>query len=403
LSITTDHSKATTDSAHSHGKKYNGTTVPDKSRADRLMSFDADAFGMPTGREETWRFSPMRDIAALLADNETGEHLDTHYSDLPDGVTVTNITTDQFRERAVRAPGDRATAVAAARAGEAMVLAVAPGTVPADPVRVTVTGSGQSVRQAISVEVGAGAEATVIIERKGSAVVGEFISVDVGDNASLNLVLIQDWDLDTVHVGEVVAKLSRDARLRQSVVTLGGKVVRLNTSVALAGEGSSVDLYGLYFADAGQHQEHQLFVDHAAPRCRSRVTYKGALAGATARTVWIGDVLIRAAAEGTDTYELNRNLVLSDGARADSVPNLEIETGEIAGAGHASATGRFDEEQMFYLRSRGITEDAALKLVVRGFFADLIQQIGVPEVEEGLIRAIEQELAQISEEGASHE
>lgn len=400
MSISTDHSQATADTAHSHGKKYNGTTVPDKSRADRLLSFDADAFGMPTGREETWRFSPMRDIAALLVDEETGEHLDASYPELPHGVTITNIGADDFRDRAVRAPGDRASAVAATRAGGAMVLAVAPGTIVTDPVRVAVTGTGQSARQAISLEVGAGAEATVIIERKGSAVVGEFLSVDVADNASLNLVLIQDWDSDTIHVSEVVARLSRDARLRQSVVTLGGKVVRLNTSVALAGEGAAVDLYGLYFADAGQHQEHQLFVDHAAPRCRSRVTYKGALAGATARTVWIGDVLIRAAAEGTDTYELNRNLVLSDGARADSVPNLEIETGEIAGAGHASATGRFDEEQMFYLRSRGITEDAARKLVVRGFFADLIRQIGVPEVEEGLMRAIEQELEQITEDGA---
>lgn len=396
MSITTDHSKATADAAHSH--HYNGTTVPDRSRADRLLSFDADAFGTPTGREENWRFSPMRDIAALLVDEATGEHLTANYSDPPPGVTITSITTDQFRERAVRAPGDRASAIAATRASGAMALTVAPGTIAAEPIRVTVTGTGQSARQAISLEVGAGAEATVIIERKGSAVVGEFVSVDLADNASLNLVLIQDWDADAIHVGEVVAKLGRDARLRQSVVTLGGKVVRLNTSAALAGAGSSVDLYGLYFADSGQHQEHQLFVDHVAPRCRSRVTYKGALAGADAHTVWIGDVLIRAAAEGTDTYELNRNLVLTDGARADSVPNLEIETGEIEGAGHASATGRFDEEQMFYLRSRGITEDAARTLVVRGFFADLIQQIGVPEVEEGLMRAIDQELEQIADE-----
>jgi len=395
LSITTDHSKATADAAHKH--QYNGTTVPDKSRADRLLSFDADAFGMPTGREENWRFSPMRDIAALLEDKETGEHLEASYPELPQGVSITTIDAEQFRERAVRAPGDCASAVAAARAEGAMALAVAPGTIVAEPIRITVTGTGQSARQAISLDVGTSAEVTVIIERKGSAVVGEFTSVHVADNASLNLVLIRDWDADAIHVGEVVAKLERDARLRQSVVTLGGKVVRLNTSAALAGEGASVDLYGLYFADSGQHQEHQLFVDHVAPRCRSRVTYKGALAGKTARTVWIGDVLIRAAAEGTDTYELNRNLVLTDGARADSVPNLEIETGEIEGAGHASATGRFDEEQMFYLRSRGITEDAARRLVVRGFFADLVQQIGVPEVEKGLMRAIDQELEQITD------
>ena len=138
-------------------------------------------------------------------------------------------------------------------------------------------------------------------------------------------------------------------------------------------------MLGLYFADAGQHQEQRLFVDHAVPNCISRVTYKGALQGEGAHTVWVGDVLIRAAAEGTDTYELNRNLVLSDGARADSVPNLEIETGLIEGAGHASATGRFDDEQLFYLRARGIPESDARRLVVRGFFAELIHEIGVPD------------------------
>ncbi|HWJ85289.1 MAG TPA: SufD family Fe-S cluster assembly protein, partial [Cellulomonas sp.] len=137
----------------------------------------------------------------------------------------------------------------------------------------------------------------------------------------------------------------------------------------------------------------RLFVDHAVPNCKSRVTYKGALQGEGAHTVWVGDVLIRKEAEGTDTYELNRNLVLTDGARADSVPNLEIETGLIEGAGHASATGRFDDEQLFYLRSRGIPETDARRLVVRGFFAELIHQIGVPEIEERLISAIEAELA----------
>jgi Fe-S cluster assembly protein SufD len=109
--------------------------------------------------------------------------------------------------------------------------------------------------------------------------------------------------------------------------------------------------------------------------------------------VWIGDVLIRAAAEGTDTYELNRNLVLTDGARADSVPNLEIETGEIVGAGHASATGRFDDEQLFYLQSRGIPAEEARRLVVRGFFADIINQIGIPAVQARLLAQVEKELA----------
>ncbi len=186
--------------------------------------------------------------------------------------------------------------------------------------------------------------------------------------------------------------MGRDARVKHVAVTLGGKVVRLNATVRYAGPGGDATLLGVYFADAGQHLEHRSFVDHAAPHCRSRVTYKGALQGETARTVWVGDVLIRAAAEGTDTYELNRNLVLTDGARADSVPNLEIETGQIEGAGHASATGRFDDEQLFYLQARGISEAEARRLVVRGFFADLIHQIGVPDVQEQLMAAIEAEL-----------
>jgi Fe-S cluster assembly protein SufD len=109
------------------------------------------------------------------------------------------------------------------------------------------------------------------------------------------------------------------------------------------GPGGQAELLGLYFADAGQHLEHRLFVDHNEPKTISNVDYKGALQGEGAHSVWVGDVLIRKAAEGIETYESNRNLVLTDGCRADSVPNLEIETGEIEGAGHASTTGRFDD------------------------------------------------------------
>src|SRR5690606_1186954 len=171
--------------------------------------------------------------------------------------------------------------------------------------------------------------------------------------------------------------------------------------------GGEAEMLGLYFADPGQFQEHRSFIDHAVPTCRSPIAYKAALHGDGAHTVWVGDVLTRAAAEGTDTYELNRNLVLSDGARADSVPNLEIETGEIEGAGHASATGRFDDEQLFYLRSRGISEQEARKLVVRGFFADLIREIGVPAVEDSLMREIDLELehveAELAEEASANE
>jgi Fe-S cluster assembly protein SufD len=196
-----------------------------------------------------------------------------------------------------------------------------------------------------------------------------------------------------LHVGQQDVLVGRDAQVRHIVVTLGGKAVRVSTNVSYSGPGGAATALGVYFAGAGQHSEHRQFVDHTAVNCKSYVEYKGALQGGSAHAVWIGDVLIRASAEGTETYELNRNLVLTDGARADSVPNLEIETGEIVGAGHASATGRFDDEQLFYLRSRGIPEEQARRLVVRGFFGEIIAKIAVPEVRERLTAAIEHELA----------
>jgi Fe-S cluster assembly protein SufD len=202
-----------------------------------------------------------------------------------------------------------------------------------------------------------------------------------------------------VHVCAQHARLGKDSVLRHVAVTLGGEVARMAATVRFDAPGGDAELLGLYFADAGQHLESRLLIDHAQPNCTSNVLYKGALQGdpdsgkPDAHTVWVGDVLIRAEATGTETFEVNRNLVLTDGARADSVPNLEIETGEIAGAGHASATGRFDDEQLFYLRARGIPEDQARRLVVRGFFGEIIAKIAVPEIRERLTDAIEHELA----------
>ena len=387
--LSTDHSRARADEAHSHGVG----AAPDTSRASRRTSFDVAEFPLPSGREEEWRFAPVDKLARVLADEPANGHLTWTAPELPAGVTLTEVPADEAITRTVRAPGDRASVVAVKRAGGAMALTIAPGTVLEQPLTIRLTGNGEDARGHVLVEVGANAEAVVVVEHDGVATYSELVSVAVGDNADLNLVLLQLWDAGTVHAGEVVARLGRDARLRGTVVTLGGDVVRLNTAASFADEGGSIDLHGLYFADAGQHLEHQLFIDHSAPRCRSRVTYKGALQGQDAHTVWVGDVLIRAIAEGTSTYEQNRNLVLTDGARADSVPNLEIETGLIEGAGHASATGRFDDEQLFYLESRGVPEADARRLVVRGFFADLVRAIGVPEIEARLLETIETELA----------
>jgi len=240
-------------------------------------------------------------------------------------------------------------------------------------------------------------EALVVLDHVGSATYADNVEFLVGDGARLTVVVIDDWADDAVHVTQHSVTVGRDATFKSIVVSFGGDLVRVASEARFGSTGGDIEMLGVYFADAGQHLEHRLFVDHAQPHCRSHVTYKGALQGEDAHTVWIGDVLIRAQAEGTETYETNRNLVLTDGARADSVPNLEIETGEIVGAGHASATGRFDDEALFYLQSRGIPADEARRLVVRGFFADVINQIGIPDVQQRLIARVEAEL-----EGAVH-
>ena len=234
---------------------------------------------------------------------------------------------------------------------------------------------------------------TIVIDHTGDAVLAENIEINVGDEAQLTIVSIQDWSEDSIHTSAHFIRLGRNSRIKHIVVSLGGKTVRVVPSVEYTGPGADANLLGVYFADAGQYLEHRPFIDHSEPNCKSRVTYKGALQGSKAHTVWVGDVLIRKAAEGTDTYELNRNLLLTDGARADSVPNLEIETGQIEGAGHASASGRFDDEQLFYLQARGISENEARKLVVYGFLNEIIQQIGIESVETRLAESIEAELA----------
>ena len=233
-----------------------------------------------------------------------------------------------------------------------------------------------------------------MLEQTGSATLADNVEVVVGDGAQLTFVTVADWDADAVQAQHVRFRLGRDATVTpRPGRRLGGDLVRQYTSVEYTGRGGEAELYGLYFADAGQHLEHRQLVDHSVPDCRSYVGYRGALQGAGAHTVWVGDVLIRAEATGTDTYEINRNLLLTDGARADSMPNLEIETGEVVGAGHASATGRFDDEQLFYLMARGIPEAEARKLVVRGFFAELLNKIPVEELRERLGDAIEARLA----------
>ena len=354
-------------------------------------SFDVADHPMPTGQEEIWRFSPLRRMRTLLTDapSEACLEWDEHY---PEGVTSRVATPEEARGQVAEAPVDRVSALAAQHSGGAQVIEIAPGAELTEPVAITLRGSGQHVWGQLIFKVGAHARATILLRHEGSASYATKVDVVVGDGANVTFVSVQDWADEAVHGGHHAVLVGRDAQVRTVTVSLGGGVVRLAETARFAGPGGSLEQFGLYFVDAGQHIEHRMFVDHNAPHTHSNVDYRGALQGEGARSVWIGDVLIRKVADGISTYESNKNLVLTDGCRADSVPNLEIETGQIEGAGHSSTTGRFDDEQLFYLRSRGISEDEARRLVVRGFFADIIRRIGVPEVEQRMIAAIEKEL-----------
>jgi Fe-S cluster assembly protein SufD len=377
-----------TTTPHSHG-----AVVPQSSRAEWFTSFDVDAFEVPGGREEIWRFTPMRRLRGLHSGAAATGVAAVEVKAPPD-VGVSTVDRGDERLGVAGTPGDRIAAQAWCSFGKATVITV-PREVSAAPVMITVTGPGEGETAYGHLQVRAErfSQAVVVIDHRGSGSYADNVEFIVEDGARLTVVAVHDWADDAVHVSAQHGRIGRDATLKHTVITLGGNLVRVSPTATFTERGGEVELLGLYFADAGQHLEHRTFVDHAVSNCRSRVTYKGALQGDGAHTVWVGDVLIRAEAEGTDTFELNRNLVLTDGARADSVPNLEIETGEIAGAGHASATGRFDDEQLFYLQSRGIPEDVARRLVVRGFFGEILSRITLPELRERLEAAIEAELA----------
>jgi len=367
--------------------------APSKTKAQALRSYDVADFPALTGREEEWRFTPLKRLRGLTTGVPEGI-APTHEYDVPDGVKVSTVDRSDPRIGSVLTPFDRVSALAFGAAPSALLVSVAAGAVVGKPavIRLVGTGPEQTTFGHTFLEIGELAEVTLVLEHTGSVTLADNVEIAVGAGARLTLVTVADWAPDAVQAQHVKFRLGRDALVNHIQVTLGGDLVRQYTSVDYTGRGGEAELYGLYFADAGQHQEHRLLVDHGVPDCRSYVSYRGALQGQGAHTVWVGDVLIQTEATGTDTYEINRNLVLSDGARADSVPNLEIETGEVIGAGHASATGRFDDEQLFYLMARGIPETEARKLVVRGFFAELLGKIPVPELRDRLGEAIEARL-----------
>ncbi|MGA1837124.1 Fe-S cluster assembly protein SufD [Herbiconiux sp. 11R-BC] len=364
--------------------------VPVQTRSERPSSTSVEDFEAVTGREFEWKFIPLDKVKHLIDGELDGSPVAFTYSESA-GTAVEWVDRTHASVGSAGIPEDRASANAWSSVEKVLHVTVS-GEESAELV-IRRDRFGTAPRAAhLVIEATANAHGTVILEHYGEANLTENVEIVLGDGAQLTVVTVQEWDDTALHLSSHFARVGRDATLRHVIVSLGGDVVRVNPAIHLVEQNASTDAFGLYFADAGQYFEQRPYIDHVAANTRSRVNYKGALQGQGAHTVWVGDVLIGPHADGTDSYEQNRNLVLSEGPRADSIPNLEIETGNIVGAGHASSTGRFDDEQLFYLQSRGISEEEARRLVVRGFLAEIIQQIGSPALEARLSESIEAEL-----------
>ncbi|AGP30790.1 Fe-S cluster assembly protein SufD [Corynebacterium terpenotabidum] len=372
-------------------------------KGDRFQSTDPADFPVPHGKNEDWRFTPLRRLRGLqnasaapatraLVSVDTADQAGASYTELP---------MDDERVGKAGLPVDRPAAEAWVNCPVADYIHIDRDTVLTEPVTITVTGAGDEVTSygTTVVDLGSFAEAVVVIRYQGNGVHSDNLEFLLGDGAKLTVVVWEDWGRTAVHLSNSHILVGRDATIRHTSAIFGGDVVRSLPHVRYAGPGGDAEMLGVYFADSGQYFEQRLLVDHSEPNCRSNVLYKGALQGeegrhgTEARTVWIGDCLIRPDATGTDTYETNKNLVLTGGARADAIPNLEIQTGDIVGAGHAATVGRFDDEQMFYLMSRGIPDEVARRLIIRGFFSDVIRRVPVEQIRTSLEDVVEQELA----------
>jgi len=355
------------------------------------MSLLTTNYLTPTGREEAWRFTPLKRLRGLHDGQAAiGERSSlVAKGALPQGVTFIRESLEPLASS-----DDVIIERIRGLSGGVAHLSIAANTELSEPIFLGRSNGALDTAELsrVRISLGVHAVATVVVENTGDTLLAEDLEISLAPGASLKFITLQEFDSKSVYTARHHAVIDKDAHYKSITVTVGGDVVRILPTVEFIAPGGSVELLGVYFATAGQFFEHRMHVDHAVPNAKSRVNFKGALAGRDAHTVWIGDVLIRAVAEGTDTYELNRNLLLSDGARADSVPNLEIETGEIVGAGHASTTGRFDDEQLFYLMSRGITLENARRLVVRGFFNEIITEIGNEPIQERLMNRIDAEL-----------
>jgi Fe-S cluster assembly protein SufD len=381
-----------------------------------------------TGREEVWRFTPPTDLALEGPEPEApgaaeppraggeGERAArlrlvdgapdaVRAGELPEGVVVGELGASLgdhealVRERLYGLIGfeDKPGALNAARWDAGTFVYVPRGAEVELPIETLLLATGATGRVfgRTLVVVEEGARATVIDRYASPDLAGPLqassvVELYVGQGAELEHVSVIDWGAGVRHHAMLRARVDRDARARSVVVTLGGDVVRVEPTLVCAGPGSDARALGLYFAGGEQHFEHRVVARHEAPQAYSNLLYKGAIQD-QAHTVFFGNLVVPPGAPGTDAYQTNRNLVLNDGARADTIPFLEIETAEVK-CSHAGAVGRVDDEHLFYLRSRGVPPAVAKRLIVMGFLQEVLELVSLEELRAELEAAVAEKL-----------
>ena len=286
---------------------------------------------------------------------------------------------------------DRFAALHAAMWTNSVFLYVPRNVVLDKPVHISsqLTDGGSDLRHTLIV-IEEGAEATVLAESNSNADANGFhcgaIELFVGDRANLRYVNLQDWGQKVWHFAHQKAIVGRDSNLQWTVGALGSKLAKVNQHVALRGDRANVQVNGAMFTENRQHLSYHTLQHHENPDCTSDFLYKSALQDSS-RTVWRGMIEVDNAAQRTDGYQRNDNLILSEKARADSIPGLEIEADDVR-CTHGSTSGRVDEELIFYAQCRGFTRKEAVRAVVTGFFQQVFDRITIESVREALALAI---------------
>jgi len=387
-------------------ERYQALPVPDTSmeawRFTDLSGFDPDAFAVPNGHvqgsdPQTRPQETMLEIDAAAVGTVGGAGVEI--GDVPDGVTFEALTDDADRLGTLVGADDKFTAHNAAMWKHGLLVRVAKGVELDKPlyVRISSTAADSSVFWRLLVVAEEGSRFSLVEEYvSGSPDLNAYSNavaeLFVEQGAKLEYVSIQNYARDTWHFATHHARVERDAELDWVAGGFGSRKGKVRIQNDLAGPGATSRVTGAYFADGTQHLDYDTFQEHIAPNTTSDFAFKGALRD-EASVVWRGMIRVEKDAQKTNAYQENRNLLLSEQAHADSIPGLEILANDVR-CTHGATLSQVDRDQLFYAMARGLTRQDAERLIVRGFFQDILDRIDLAPVREALAEALEARIPQ---------